>query len=139
MEGTVWYLHTIDNKCIQLKCKPETIEAIHFSAGKGGLSKNVVLTTCWNAFENTDIITIDFINQLLLEEFKPEIIEANHCLIENCISVVTKEMEFKTKVLEKYKTTGKNILLEKREVMRELSQYFSKDKMKKVYSYIIGG
>lgn len=138
MEGTVWYLHTIEGKCIQLKCKPETIEAIHFSAGKGGINKNVILATCWNAFENTDIITIDFVKQLLLEEFKPEIIEANHYLIETCISIVTKEMKFKTKVLEKYKATGKNILLEKQEVMRELSQYFPKDKMKKVYSYIVG-
>lgn len=137
MEGTVWYLHTIESKCIQLKCKPETIEAIHFSQGVG-LSKNVILATCWNAFENTDTLTLEFIKQLLIEEFKPEVVESKHYLIESCIDFVTKEMEFKTKVLEKYKTTGKNILLEKREVMRELSQYFPREKMKKVYSYIVG-
>ena len=138
MEGTVWYLHTLNGRCIQLKCKPETIEAIHFSAGKG-ISKNVILATCWNALENTDNLTVDFIKQLLQEEFKPEVVEANHYLIESCIEIVTKEMIFKTEVLNKYKSTGKNILLEKREVMRELSQYFPKNKMKRVYSYIAGG
>jgi len=136
VEGAVWYLHTPEGRCIQLKCKPETIEAIHFSAGAGGLAKNVIIATCWNAFENVDTLTTAFIKQLLLEEFKPEVIEAKHYLIERCISFVTGEAEFRQEVLSAYKATGKNILLDKVSIMRELSSKFPRDRMKKVYSLI---
>lgn len=138
MEGTIWYLHTPDALCIQLKCKPETIEAIHFSAGAGGLAKNVIIATCWNAFENVDVLTIDFIKKLLLEEFKPEIIEAKHYLIEKCMNFVIGEAEFRESVLKEYKATGMNILLNKVDIMRQLSTKFERNKMKKVYSIIRG-
>lgn len=136
VEGAVWYLHTPEDRCIQLKCKPETIEAIHFSAGTGGLAKNIIIATCWNAFENVDTLTTTFVKQLLLEEFKPEVIEAKHYLIEKCITFVTGEAEFRQEVLSSYKATGKNILLDKVSIMRELSSKFPRDKMKKVYSLI---
>jgi len=136
VEGAVWYLHTLDNRCVQLKCKPEIIEAIYWSQGVG-ISKNSILATCWNAFENTDELTIKFIKQLLLEEFPAEKIEANHYLIEKCIDIVTNEAQFRARVLEAYKATGMNILLQKIDVMRQLSRQFPKDKMKKVYSVIV--
>ncbi len=138
IEGTVWYMHLPDGRCIQLKCKPETIEAIHFSAGAGGLSKNIILATCWNGFENAEIITVDLIKQLLLEEFDSQIIETHHYLIDKCVGFVNKEAEFKNKVVTEYKATGMNILLNKRDVMKRLSGKFPKDKMKKVYSIIVG-
>lgn len=137
MEGTVWYLHLIDGRCLQIKCKPETIETIHFSAGAGGLNKNIVIATCWNAFENVDTLTIDFVKQLLIEEFQPEIVEANHYLIERCVGFVTREAEFRNRVLDEYRALGISILLNKREVMRSLSAKFSKQQMKKVYSIIM--
>jgi hypothetical protein len=137
MEGTVWYLKTADGRCIQFKCKPETIEAIHFSAGAGGLCRNVVLATCWNAYENVDTLTTEFIKQLLFEEFKPEIVEANHYLIERCVIFIEGEMLFRQKVLEEYRALGKNILLEKVETMRALSTKFERNKMKKVYTVIM--
>jgi len=136
-EGAVWYLHFPDGKCIQMKCKPELVEAIHFSAG-AGLGKNIIIATCWNAFENTDSPTIEFIKQLLLEEFKPEIIEANHYLIERYLNYVMGEAEFRDKVMIEYQKTGMNILLNKADVMRRLSDKFPRDKMKRVYSIIVG-
>jgi len=135
VEGTVWYLHTNDGRCLQYKCKPETIESIHFSAGARGLSKNIVIATCWNAFENTDSPTPDFIKQLLLEEFKPEIIEDN--LIDTCLNFVKSEADFRNKVLEAYKDIGDNILLNKRDVMRGLASKFPRERMGKVYSIIM--
>ncbi|MDI6791795.1 MAG: hypothetical protein QME81_02845 [bacterium] len=137
LEGTVWYLHLIDGRCLQIKCKPETIETIHFSAGAGGLNKNIVIATCWNAFENVDTLTIDFVKQLLIEEFQPEIVEANHYLIERCVGFVTREAEFRNRVLDEYRALGMSILLNKREVMRSLSAKFPKQQMKKVYSIIM--
>jgi len=134
-EGTVWYLTTIDGRCVQLKCKPETIEAIHFSAGCG-INKNVLLATCWNAFENVDKLTVDFIKQLLLEEFPQHVVEANHALIQKSIAFVEAEAEFRQKVIEKYRVFGKNILLDKVKVMRHMSQLFNKKDMRKVHSII---
>jgi hypothetical protein len=136
IEGSVWYLHFPDSRCIQIKNKPETIESIHFASGKGALSKNAVLATAWNAFENMDIVTVEFVKQLLLEEFKPEAIEANLDLVERCVSYVNAEMEFRQVVLEEYKKVGMNILLNKREVMRALSEKFDRSKMGKVYAIV---
>lgn len=135
-EGTVWYLKTPDGKCTQIKNKPETIETIHFASGAGGLCKNSVIATCWNALENTDTLTIKFVEQLLLEEFTPEDIESNHGLVERCIAFVISETEFRERVLSEYKAIGKSILLHKQEVMRSLSAKFDKGKMRKVYGII---
>lgn len=135
-EGTVWYLNTIDNKCIQFKCKPEIIEAIHFSSGCR-LSKNVIISTCWNAFENTDEPTVEFIKTLLSEEFKSEIIEANHDKIKKCLSFVKNEVFFRQNVIDIYHKSRKNVLVDKPSVMKHMSQFFNKKDMRKVYSIII--
>lgn len=52
------------------------------------------------------------------------------------LAFVVEEAEFRQSVLEAYRQTGKNILLQKTEVMRELSGKFPKNKMKKVYTII---
>ncbi len=138
MEGCVWYAHTPDGGCTQFKMKPEVIEAIHFSQGGAGLSKTVILATTWNALENTDSPTIEFVSQLLLEEFDAHAIEANEHLIGRCITFVIGEAEFRNKVSTEYKATGLNILLNKTDVMRQLSTKFERNQMKKVYSVIRG-
>lgn len=135
VEGTVWYLKTSKGQCIQFKCKPETIETIHFSQG-AGLGKNTIIATCWNALENVDELTIEFVKQLLLEEFDPRVVEANHYLIEKSIQFVMSELHYRVRVLEEYRKTGLNFLSDKVAVMRALSQVFTKNEMKKVFSTI---
>jgi hypothetical protein len=136
VEGTVWYLQTIENRTVQYKCKPETIEVIHFSQGKG-ISKNSILATCWNALENTDKLTVDFIKQLLLEEFEAPKIEANHYLIESCIKVVEDALVFRDRVLNEYRVIGMDIKLDKVAVMRKMSGKFDRNEMSKVYTTIM--
>ncbi len=136
IEGTVWYLHTHDGKCVQYKCKPDIIEAIHMAASKG-LNKNVILATCWNALENIDVLTHDFVEKLLLEEFKPDEIYRSQQRIENCINIVNDEINFREKVLEEYKKLETDIAVKKIEVMRALSNKFPREKMGKVYKTII--
>ena len=135
-EGAVWYLQTVDKRTIQYKCKPETIEIIHFSQGKG-ISKNSILATCWNALENTDKLTVDFIKQLLLEEFEAPKVEANHYLIESCIKVVEDALIFRDRVLNEYKAVGIDIKLDKVAVMRKMSEKFERNEMSKVYTTIM--
>lgn len=137
VEGTVWYLHSADGRCVQMKCKPEIIEAIHFSAGAKNINKQVILATCWNALENVDTLTVDFIKELLLEEFRQELIDASQNTIERCIEFVKGELEFRQNVLNEYRKMGLNINLQKAEVMRALSGKFERKKMRKVYSAII--
>jgi len=136
VEGAVWYLQTIDKRTIQYKCKPETIEIIHFSQGKG-ISKNSILATCWNALENTDKLTVDFIKQLLLEEFETPKVEANHYLIESCIRIVEDALIFRDRVLNEYKAIGIDIKLDKVAVMRKISEKFERNEMSKVYTTIM--
>lgn len=135
VEGTVWYLKMHDGKCVQMKCKPATIEAIHFASG--GMGKNTIIATCWNAYENVEEPTVKFVKQLLLEEFKPEVIEANHYRISKYVGFVKEQMKFRQTVLDEYRKIGKNILLEKGEVMRALSKKFDRGLMQKVYTAVV--
>ncbi len=132
-EGAVWYMHTHDGLCLQYKCKPASIEAEHW---KAGMSKNSVIATCWNAYENMDKPTVKFVKQLLQEEFDAHTVEVSNDMIRQCIAFVAEEMVFRTRVLEAYRATGLNVLLDKAGTMRALSPKFTRSEMKKVYSTI---
>ncbi len=106
-------------------------------AASKGLNKNVILATCWNALENIDVLTHDFVEKLLLEEFKPDEIYRSQQRIENCINIVNDEINFREKVLEEYKKLETDIAVKKIEVMRALSNKFPREKMGKVYKTII--
>lgn len=134
-EGTVWYCHLDNGMCVQIKCKPETIEAIHFASG-AHMGKNSILVTIWNALENTDNITHDLVATLLAEEYDQHEIEANRHLIDNCINTVTEELFFREKVLTIYKSIALDINTNKQEVMRAMTPHFTKNLMGKVYSII---
>ena len=49
-EGRVWYMRTLPGDVVMFKCKPESVEQIHFAAG-AGLSKNIVRATAYNVLE----------------------------------------------------------------------------------------
>jgi len=136
-EGAVWYLHHQDSRCLQIKCKPEIIEAIHFAAS-GGITKNIILTTCWNALENTDILTSEFIKELLAEEFTSVQIDKASYRIQECIEFVNDQLEFRNIVLSEYKKIGLNFLLDKAAVMRKFSESgkVPKKMMQKVYTIL---
>jgi hypothetical protein len=134
-EGQVWYLHMVNGSCIQMKCKPDEIESIHFAAGRR-LSKVTVMATCQNAFENMDNPTYDFVAGLISEEYSWELIDLSKDLILRCIAQAKKVFAFKADVILKYQATGKNILIDKAEVMRAMSQLFSKKDMRRVFGTI---
>jgi len=134
-EGQVWYLHFPDGHCIQVKCKPETIESIHFASG-AHIGKNVIMATAWNALENADELTSEVVAGLLREEFEDNEIETNMGLIVGCVNTVIQDVEFRGTVLESYRKTGLNILVDKAAVMRELSSAFGKKDMRRVYGII---
>ena len=95
-EGEVWYLLDETGNWQLLKCKPETIEAIHFSSG--GIGQNQIKVTCLNAFENWDNPTIENVNSLLLEEFQPHQVEKAHFGIEKWLNWAFEQFQFQIKI-----------------------------------------
>jgi len=134
-EGEIWYLQTEDGIWSPLKLKPETIEQIHWAMG--GIGKNVIITTCQNAFESWDNPTFENVVHLLEEEFPKEAIETVHDMIRRILPEVKSNFEFRAQVMEQYNELGMNILEDKTNVMRALSSKFKKDQMKKVYTVIM--
>lgn len=133
-EGEVWYLLTEDGLWHQFKCKPETIETIHWSAG--GIGKNQIIATCENAFENWDAPTVENVIELLKEEFSQDKIDKIHDTIEKRLKEVFQKHEFIENVVKDYEELGINILENKGDVMRALSGKYDKKDMRRVYSVV---
>ena len=72
-EGAVWCVTEPSGEVSLWKCKPESIEEIHWATG---INKQAVLATCWNALETVDELSFDTVRPLLLEEYPPEDIDA---------------------------------------------------------------
>lgn len=133
-EGFVWYLTSAEGDTIQFKCKPESIEQIHFQVG--GIETNVIIATAHNVLETEDEITYEATADLLAEEFTEEQILRSEQRIRNVIEEVKADYKFRDKVLEIYNSIGISIRDDKRAVMREMSKHFSKYVMGKVYSVV---
>jgi len=133
-EGTVWYVTTASDEVILFKCKPESVEAIHW---KGGISKEAVIATCWNLLETEDEIQYPSLERLLLEEYLQDDIDRFREHIDRCIVGVMADLDFRKRVLDAYKATGVKISDDKAAVMRALSHQFPRGDMKRVYHEIV--
>ena len=133
-EGTVWYVTTVSGEKVLFKCKPESVEAIHW---KGGISKEGVKATCWNLLEVEDVLTFPALERLLLEEYSQEDIDNFKVHIDECIVDVNRQLAFRNRVLEEYAKVGISLETDKSAVMRQLSTRFAKNEMKKVYTLIV--
>ena len=133
-EGTVWYVTTSKGERVLFKCKPESVEAIHW---KGGISKEAVMATCWNLLETEDHLEYGALERLLLEEYTQEEIEPFREHIEVCIVNVREQLSFHNHVLDAYTKVGIKLSEDKASVMRKLSTQFPKKQMKKVFTIIV--
>lgn len=133
-EGAVWYVTTATMERVLFKCKPESVEAIHW---KGGVNKAAVLATCWNLLETEDFLEYGKLERLLLEEYSQAEIDAFRKHIDACIADVSEELNFRSLVLEAYHKIGIKLAEDKASVMRRLSTEFPKTLMKKVFTLIL--
>ena len=133
-EGLVWYVEQPNGAITLFKCKPESVEALHWATS---INKQAVLMTCWNLLETQDELAYDTLLPLLLEEYSAEEIEHFRAHIEACLAEVRETLAFRAHVLEEYGAVGRSILAHKAEVMRALSARFARAEMKKVYSIIM--
>jgi len=134
IEGTVWYVEEPGGRISLWKCKPESVEAIHWALG---VNKKAVIATCWNLLETSDDLSYETLLPMLAEEYELRDIEAFRPHIDECIRDVQHEFEFKERVLDEYAKLGISIHVDKAVVMRALSQRFARNEMKKVYSLIM--
>ena len=116
------------------KCKPESIEEIHWATG---INKQAVLATCWNALETVDVLSFETVRPLLLEEYAPEDVDAFRPHIEECIAAVRAELDFRARVVAAYEAIqaqGLSFPADKAAVMRLLASRFTKNEMRRVYA-----
>ena len=133
-EGAVWYVTEPGGRVTLWKCKPESVEQIHWA---GGINKTAVIATCWNALETSDALNYEVLLPLLLEEYQADDIEKFRPHIEDVIAEVNREFEFRQRVWAAYdalRAQGLSIETHKAEVMRALSGQFRRDQMKHVFS-----
>jgi len=135
IEGTVWYVEEPEGRVTLWKCKPESVEAIHWALG---INKKAVIATCWNFIETSDHLSYETLLPLLAEDYEPRDIEGFRPHIEECIHHVMHEFEFKERVVEAYDKLGVSIHADKATVMRALAKDFPRGEMKKVYAIIVG-
>jgi hypothetical protein len=133
-EGAVWYVTEPSGRVTFWKCKPESVEAIHWATG---INKVAVIVTCWNALETSDALNYEVLLPLLLEEYQLDDIERFRPHIESAIAEVNREFNFRQRVWAAYielKARGLSLRADKGSVMRALSQQFPRDEMKCVFS-----
>jgi len=132
-EGAVWYVTAANMERVLFKCKPESVEAIHW---KGGINKAAVMATCWNLLETEDFLEYGKLERLLLEEYAQAEIDAFREHIATCIDDVSEELHFRNLALEAYDKIGIKLAEDKVSVMRKLSTEFPRTLMKKVFTLI---
>jgi hypothetical protein len=134
VEGTVWYVTDTGGRMVLFKCKPESVEAVHWAAG---INKNAVVATCWNLLESQDVLSFETLLPLLQEEYSDEEIESFRPHIDACIREVNQALAFRDRVLALYHEHGIDIHTDKGGCMRALSAHFERQEMKKVYTVLI--
>ena len=136
-EGAVWCVTEPSGEVSLWKCKPESIEEIHWATG---INKQAVLATCWNALETVDELSFDTVRPLLLEEYPPEDIDAFRPHVEECIAAVRAELDFRGRVVTAYEAIeaeGLSFPTDKAAVMRLLAPRFTKNEMRRVYAALV--
>ena len=134
-EGRVWYLRTVAGAVVMLKCKPESVEQIHFAMG-AGLSKAIVRATAYNVLETEAEVSYEGVRTLLLEDYSEEEIEGYRPLIDQVIAQLNEELQFQAQILAVYDTLNLDLATQKDQVMRAFSAQFPKKLMRKVYALL---
>jgi hypothetical protein len=133
IEGYVFY-SLINNHWTMLKCKSAQMEEAHWA--NGALPEEVIQATTWNALESCDELTVEYVNQLLSEEFSTEQIAVSVVRVEKAIKNTLEKLKLKLKIvdlLNQYKLTREH---DKKTVLSTLSKHFTKYEMRLVYSIL---
>ena len=135
-EGAVWHVVEPSGHASLWKCKPESVEQIHWATG---INKASVSATCWNVLETSDVLTYETLLPLLLEEYQPDDIARFRPHIDAAITQVNREFELRERVRAAYdvlRAQGLSVNADKGAVMRALAPHFSREEMRKAYQIV---
>jgi len=134
-EGYVFYVLGTNKdddlpKWYPFKCKPEMIEAMHWTTSS--IPESIILPTIRNSFEHLDIPTVDDIKEMLAEEFTTQQIAKSEIRIGHCLQIVLEQRTFQVRLRELFEdiedksNTGS--------IMRALSQHLPREKMNSAFT-----
>ena len=132
-EGSVWYFQDKKGKWHLFKCKPESIEKIHWAAYP--LDINIIKATAINVLEVYDTVDYDSLCELLLEEFPQQQIDLSEKRIQRVLEELDQKEQFKRRV--KFAMNDLEPDLEIIDILRKLSKKFTKQEMKSVYKCVV--
>ena len=139
IEGMVQYCHVGLPSWKMLKCKPEEIEKIHWSAS-GTIPSISLYNTALNVFESSENPKIEDLIELLKEEYPQELITKSTHKIEKAWDKAFTRIQLTSEVNEIWilaKKQGLDITKDKGETMRFMSKYYPREKMKKIGTIVL--
>ena len=131
-EGSVWYLQDLDLKWHLYKCKPPSIEKIHWASYP--LDMNIIRATANNVLEIFDEVNHKQLCMLLLEEFPKQQIELSEKRIQKVLEEFDQKFTFKKRVELAMKDLEYDLSIT--DILRQLSSKFKKQEMSAVYQAV---
>lgn len=131
VEGAVLWVKTVADEWLPLKAKPDLIKDIHFAEGRG-LSNELVRQAAHKAIENGLELTVASVTDVLVEDWPARAVESYLENIKRIVAELQQEIYFQEEVLGRYRASGLDIETDKAAVMRHMSQFYSRDQMRKV-------
>ena len=131
-EGSIWYLQDRKGIWHMFKCKPQSIEKIHWSSYP--IDLNIIRATATNVLEVYEKVDRDSLVELLLEEFPKQQIELSERRIQKILEEFDQKHQFqeRVKILMKGLPDGLNTP----DTLRRLSGVFEKQEMSAVYQAV---
>ena len=133
-EGQIWYAHTEIGDVLMFKCKPETVENIHWAISSPLIHENSIRGATYNSAESGDVNVVN-VKTLLLEEYDRVKIELSHDRIVKIVREVVGELRLRKTIKEAIDMEGIDLTSMKlQDVMRRLAPQFTKADMRDVYN-----
>ena len=131
-EGSVWYLQDKDYKWHLFKCKPTSIEKIHWASYP--LDVKIIRATANNVLEVFDKVDHKSLCALLLEEFPKQQIELSERRIQKVLDEFDQRFTFKRRVELAMKDLEHDLSVT--DILRRISHRFEKQEMSGVYQAV---
>ncbi len=136
-EGAVLVISTRDT-AVYYKCKPPSIEEIHFAAG-GGISKEIIRQALLKMAERDyDFATgrVEDLEAELSKDFDSRYVESQQELIRRVWLEFIVELQQRDWLRELVEQSGLDPRTQTTELMRHLSRHYPRQRMKWVYSTV---
>lgn len=133
-EGEIWYVELETGDYQMFKCKPESIENIHWESASPIIHKNTLRTTAFNAAESGEL-TLSAFKELLLEEFTEQKVYQSNDRIIKTFREVKDELNTRA-YLRTLLEEIDYVNMELPDTMRKLAGLFRRDEMSQIYGMV---